>query len=403
MSPSAKKKRDYGSGSVYQRASDGRWLGSIVVGFTPSGGLRRKYVSGKTERQAQQRLDALRRKIERGEVAADGVSNRTTVKTWSDSWLETTQKKLRPKTWTNNRTAVTKWIVPTIGHKRLDALAPGDVRAVTSAITDAGRTLSTATRTFGVLHKMLVDATLEGHAVPQRVLMVAGPGMGENDRDALSIEDALKMLEAAAAQPDGSRWVAALLQGVRQGECLGLTWDCVDLDAGELDISWQLQALPYKVKGDRSSGFRVPTGYKARQLNGALHLVRPKTAAGTRVIPLVPWMAAALEQWRQVAPPSPHGLVWPRPDGQPRSDKADLAAWKALQVTAGVQHSDGRPYVGHEARHTTATLLMEADVQESVIIAILGQSELVRAYVHTRRSETRRALEKVAERLGLTA
>lgn len=33
--------------------------------------------------------------------------------------------------------------------------------------------------------------------------------------------------------PDHSRWDMSLLQGLRQGEALGLTWECVDLGAGE--------------------------------------------------------------------------------------------------------------------------------------------------------------------------
>ena len=107
-------------------------------------------------------------------------------------------------------------------------------------------------------------------------------------------------------------------------------------------------------------------------------MVRPKTAKGQRIVPMVPWMASALESWRQAAPASPHQLVWSRPDGRPLTARTDTAAWKALQVEAGVA-GPGRAYYGHEARHTTATLLLEAGVDPQVVQAILGIAQLLPA------------------------
>jgi integrase len=289
-----------------------------------------------------------------------------------------------------------------IGPKRLDTLTPGDVRAVTDAIRAAGRTSSTALRCQVVLTKMLSDAVVEGYQVPQRVLMVNAPGKSASDRDAIEYDHAIALLRAAAELPDGSRWVAALLQGMRQGECLGLTWDCIDFAAGTLDVSWQLQALPY-VSG-RSGPLRVPDGYEYRQLDGGLCLVRPKSQAGKRVIPLVPWMAAALASWRNLAPVSPHGLVWPRLDGRPQTAKADTAAWKALQEGVGV-HGPGRAYFLHEARHATATLLLAEGTDPHVVTSIMGHSSIAvsRGYQHVSIGMARKALEGIAEKLQLRA
>jgi integrase len=324
------------------------------------------------------------------------------VKTWAETWLTRTQREVRPKSWATTRSAINKWVVPTIGRKRLDQLTPGDVRAVTDAIRDAGLTSSTALRAHRVLLQMLEAAISEGHAVPARVLTVRAPGKSVSDRDALAPDDALALIRAATVQPAGSRWVAALLQGMRQGECLGLTWECVDLEAGTLDVSWQLQALPY-VSG-RSGALRVPDGYEYRQLVGGLCLVRPKSKAGQRVIPLVPWMQAALTTWRGIAPSSPCGLVWPRDDGRPQKAADDLAAWKTLQAEAGVT-GPGRPYHLHEARHTTATLLLALGTDPAVVTAIMGHSTITtsRGYQHVSQDLARAALDRIADRLQLGA
>ena len=147
----------------------------------------------------------------------------------------------------------------------------------------------------------------------------------------------------------------------------------------------------------------MPDGHEARQLEGAFHLVRPKSRKGWRVIPLVPWLRDALKVWQENSPPSPHGLVWPAPDGAPRAKDDDNAEWRALQDEAKVRHPAGRYYYGHEMRHSTATLLLEAGADESTIIAILGHSSIVtsQGYMHVSPDRASAALGRVAERLQL--
>jgi integrase len=356
----------------------------------------------KGEAECKRLLRIKQNEIARSGLPVEGVGSRATVKTWADTWLTRTQREVRPKSWATTRSAINKWVVPTIGRKRLDQLTPGDVRAVTDAIRDAGLTSSTALRAHRVLLQMLEAAISEGHAVPARVLTVRAPGKSVSDRDAVAPDHAIALIRAATVQPAGSRWVAALLQGMRQGECLGLTWECVDLAAGTLDVSWQLQAIPY-VKG-RSGPLRVPDGYEYRRLEGNVCLVRPKSKAGRRVIPLVPWMTAELTRWRNVCPDSPHGLVWPAEDGRPMNDKDDRAAWKALQAEAKVT-GPGRPYHVHEARHSTATLLLALGTDPAVVTAIMGHSTILSSepYRHVNVAMAREALDRIADRLQLGA
>lgn len=391
----ARKRRQYGTGTLYQRASDGRWYGGVQAGWTPAGRRRVITRSGKDEAEVKRKLAALQREIARNGLPTMGAG-RTTVKAWADVWLRQAQRRLRPNAYATTASAVNLWIVPTIGHRPLASLTPGDVRAVAEEIRKAGRKPSTALRAHAELISLLRAAMLEGHEVPPRVLLVDRPGINVNDRRAMSAVEAVRILEVAAQLPHASRWVAALLQGMRQGEALGLTWEAVDRRPGVLDVSWQLQALPYIDRRRRGLGFRIPDNFEARQLTGRMHLTRPKTRAGWRVIPVVPWMARSLERWREIAPESPHDLVWPAFDGRPADAKDDLEEWKALQATAGVSHPAGRYYVGHEARHTAVTLLLEAGVEREVIEAIVGHARLVDAYVHA-------PAERLAEGLGRVA
>lgn len=88
-------------------------------------------------------------------------------------------------------------------------------------------------------------------------------------------------------------------------------------------------------------------------------------------------MVAALTRWQTVAPDSPYGLVWPASDGDLHTPAEDRRAWHALQDSAGVCQPGGERYVLHEARNTTATLLLAAGVDPEIIKSILGHSSIV--------------------------
>lgn len=403
--------RDKGSGSIYQDAR-GKWRAAVEVGYNPDGSRRRATITARTKTEAQVKLKAKLRQIAETGAPADGAATMT-VKRFADEWIARRATELRPKTQMRDEGVVSNWIIPTIGHRRLSMLTPADIRSVSSAILRSDRSAASARRAHSALMKLLKDAAIDGYPVPPRVLLVSAPPKPNNDREGLAVDQAVAVLRTARNDPDASRWVAALLQGMRQGECLGLTWSAVDLKRDTIDVSWQLQSMPFihgcdgcgrKRAGDcPQRRFKIPIGYEVRPMYGAWCLVRPKTAHGQRLIPVIPWMHEALIRHGYETARGSDTLVWPGAAGNPRTPREDLAAWHDLQARAGVAHPSGRPYHVHEARHSTATLLMELKIPESVRIAIMGHSQAAttRLYEHASLDQARKALEQIAGKLGL--
>ena len=409
------ERREYGEGSVHKahdkdcpRPVNGKgeatcackWRGVLDAGFTERGTRRRITVVGRTEAEARRRLKNRKGEIARAETASTKVdARRKTLASWCDDWLALREHDVRPATWIAYRTMVNRYIKPTIGTVRLAELAPDHARRVDAAARKTGAPTSLKARR--VLGKMLRDAIREGYAVPTAILDAAAPPKGQRThkakREALSTAQAVAALSHAADVEGGVRWYVSLFQGMRQGEVLGLTREAVDFERGLIDVSWQLQPLPYKVKRDRTSGFRVPDDFEARHLVGRFHLVRPKTERSERPIPMVPTVAKALRVWLEKTPPNPYDLVWVRPNGWPIDKAGDADQWRVLQQAAGVKHPNGRAYFGHEMRNTTATLLAETGTDEAIIIAILGHSSIAtsRLYVEAREPAMRAALEAV--------
>lgn len=404
--PTKTARRDAGSGGLYQ---DARGLWTVALELPPdpaTGKRRRKVVRRRTKAAAVEAMRAARRDLDR---TGDLPTSSPTVAQWLELWLRTVSaKRVRPGTQVNRANDVRLHIAPVIGRVRLDKLTADHVRKMHDAIVEKGNSSTTALRCHRLLHVALRDAMRAGRVTKN----VAGPEFVDAPRAAvheqavLTPAQAITLLQAASTDPHGARWAMSLLTGARRGEVLGLEADRVDWQAGTITLSWQLQRLrwehgcakdgrPPVCGGTRGSDcparrFAIPAGFEARQLHGGLHLVRPKTRAGWRVVPLVEPFASILQR-HQAARPS-DGLVFLDDDGRPIDPRDDGARWRELLRTAGIDHLRQ-----HAARHTAATLLLACGVDQRVVMQILGHSSAAMSqhYQHVDLTMARDALGRL--------
>lgn len=414
----SKRRRAYGEGSITRNAR-GLWVGKLEAGYTYSSDgtpkRRRLEKSSKSHAIVVTWLAAAKADIARYGRTADPA---ITVAKWGGRWLtEICAPKLKPtsmETYTGN---MRRWIVPTIGRKRLAKLTPADVRAVTQAVRDAGRTSTTARSVFTTLSAMLEAARREGLLMENVAGRVDPPKVAESSRGSLSAVQAHAVLSAATTLPGGSLYIALLLTGMRHSEALGLTWEHVDLDAGYLTVAWQLKQIPrqhgcgdehddawpcgYK-NGGRcpKSTLRMPDGMPYRYLTKTYVLV-PTKSSKARTVPMLPPLVAALRQHQidDVGQPNPYNLVWHHPSGIPLDADTDRVRWAELVDTVGIP----RAVTPHWARHSVATLLMEAGVDVKVIGEIVGHANAAitrSTYQHVSGDLARAGMAKFGELLA---
>lgn len=423
-----------GEGSVYFRASDQRWCGTLTLPSSDPSKRRRKTITGKTEREALQKLAKMRKQLL---IEGDLPTSTQTFGSWLNVWFTTIAlKKIRPKTAATYRSLLQQYIIPTVGSVQLEKLTPAHIRRVADKITSTpsatkpGETLSssTAAQAYRIMSVALEYALREGRVSRNVAKLTDAPRKARTTLTVLTPADALKVLRSVSGDlandipPDrlASRWWAAFLTGARQGELLGLELDRVGDD---LDLSWQLQRLSWEHGCERkgkvwacdrkraaecpAKKITSPPDWEHRHLTGGMWLSRPKSTAGYRIIPLVEPLRTIVEKRVAVAAtePNPHGLLWtsdlkrdkrgiPQPlDGSPIDPSVDSAAWHDILARAGVP--DARL---HDARHTTASLLLEAQVPEPIIMKILGHN----SYAVTRGYQTvdRRQLTDAMSRMS---
>lgn len=398
------QRRTKGDGSLYKRP-DGTWIG--MVSLVGRNGVRtRRSVSGRDRNLVAQKLKQLQRDIDEG---MEPASPNTTTEAWLERWLEEIAKpRLKPRTYATYRSTVKTHILPELGHKRLSKLGAADVRRMTNAVA-AHRSTRTSQIAYNVLAKALKDAVREGLLRSNPCDRVDRPAALHQERAAMSIPDIRTLfthLNTMGDDPMVSRIAMALLTGARQAECLGLEWDRVDFDTKMIDISWTLQRVKLKTTQRPQFDlypkemFDVPPAFDFRPVWRSFCLVPPKTVRSRRIVPMIPILEAALLAHRERTGGT--GLVWTRENGAPLLDRDDSKAWRDTLLAAGLGDEEGTVPTLHSARHTVATLLQGAGVDEAVRMQLLGHSSVAahRGYAHVDQTLTRAALGELGKLLA---
>ena len=381
-----------GRSSIYLGA-DGRWHGYVTMGVKDNGRTDRRHVQGATEKVVTAKVRQLEKRRDAGSVATAGRA--PTVGEWLTYWLENVaEPKVRPSTLQGYRSHITNHLLPGLGEHRIDRLQPEHLEKFYAACAQKGLAPATVLQLHRILSRALKVALQRERVGRNVATLVDAPSLTREEVQPLSAADARAILAAAKGRRNAARWSVALALGMRQGEALGLMWDFVDLDAGTIRVRWALQRL-------RGVG---------------LVLVEPKSRAGRRTIALPPQLVDALRAHRDaqaaereeagnvwddsvqvLGGPVRRGLVFTQATGRPIAPEQDWRAWKDLLKAAGVR--DARL---HDARHTSASLLLAEGVPARVVMELLGHSQIsltLGTYSHVAPEVSRVAADRIGGRL----
>ena len=403
-------RRTRGDGSLHQLA-DGTWRGRVELAPDRDGNRRVRWVQSRDRNQCIEKLRALRADVDAGRIA---TTSSTAVDKWMLHWIDNihAKRKVRPGVIADYRACIINHINPAIGTKRVDKLTPQHIRDVHAAIGPR----RTAELAHSILQRALKDAMAEGVATRNVAELVDKPEYKKAKRDGLPTRQAQHVITTGftADESTAIRIAAGFLTGARRAELLGLRWAYVDLDTGLLDFSWQLQSLtqshgcgdplpepsplcrpdrppkkpPYWPCGKAKAAYcpqrrwDLPPWFEYEPCERSLLFTRPKTDAGNRVVPAIPPLLMALRKLHAEQGVNPHGLVWHR-GGRPIDPRTDYDMWRDVFRAADLIGPD-ESLPPHVARHTTASLLRAAGVDEQTRMEILGHASVdaQRGYAH---------------------
>ncbi len=414
-SPPAKRsktRRGRGEHSIYQRASDGRWIAEVRDGMKPSGKPNIKYLTAKTKREVQAKL-----KKELNRIAQGRPDARTsmTLGAYLNHWLDDVVKpRNRATTYEAYSTLCRVHIIPRIGHKKLNELTPQDVQnmlsdMVTNLPPGARKgakvaSPTTAKNARGVLRKSLNDA-MRGDLVWRNVVTLTDmPAQRTYHPKPLSESEISKYLAACRGHRLEALFILLPAIGLREGEAFGLQWQDIDLEKRTLRVRQQIQ----RVGNPRRPQFAEPKTERSRrpvplpsQVVDALkaHRERQKVdrvMAGSRWGKMIPHLKRddpdrdtkerKIVLWED--------LVFCTTLGTPLDPANVLKEFRAILKSAGIESRRV-----HDLRHTCATMLARLGVHPREAQDIMRHAQITTTLaVYT--SVEADSLRSASDRLG---
>ena len=359
------KRRENGEGTIIKR-KDKLIEIKITVPDRQPGEPARKSFYGPTKDEAKKHRDAfLQERAEKARQDALPYQIRT-VAELLDQWYPVMKKgKIRPSYQDLAESLIERHIKPGLGDMPLTEINQLVIQRFYNKLFNEGNlrkpgtglAASTIKQVHNVLRQAMdwaAEMNLVGNVFGKKFSV---PTSEPKERKSMSLQDALKFFRACKDHPCGSAYILALLYGLRRGEVLGLRWDKVDLEYGELQIHHSL----------------------SRTRSGGLRLGPPKTKKGRRELPIIKRARTEvlraksnLEIMREKygSEFNKENYVFFNVSGNPHDPKNFVRDYQRFLAKIGIEK-----ICFHELRHTTNSILEYFGVPMRTRMEILGQGD----------------------------
>jgi integrase len=343
-----------------------------------TGKTKPRWVSGfKTRKAAKNARDAARNAVNRGTYVAP---RDITVAAYLELWMAAHEVELKPSTAASYRAKIRLYLVPSIGHERVQSLSPSRLSVLWKELHQkggkAGKPVSVRTVEFAraVLRRAMTDAVIDRVV---EINPVVGSKMPKRDGKARHKTWTGSQLASFLGSISDSRlfslWELAAATGMRRGELMGLRWCDVDFDTAVVSIDRSTTQIGKEVVTT------TPKNHERRQVT-----IDTRTVATLKA-----WrrsQAAERLQWG-AAYQNPDDVVFTWEDG--RSLLPDYVSKAFIQAQEAVVAEEAQQAKGedrdpsprlprlvlHELRHTHATMLLREGVPVHVVAKRLGHKD----------------------------
>lgn len=220
------------------------WEGRYTVGRDPGTGEQiQKSISGKTQDEVRKKLKEVTAAIDDGTYQEP---SKMTVGQWLDIWHVEYLGGVKQATVAHYKSHIETNIKPHVGAVKLSSLKPHQVQALYNKLlrTDEnpkGLSAKTIKNLHGVFHKAMKQAVKLGYIKINPTDACELPRVEKKEVSFIEEDGVKALLKAIEGHCFEQVYKVDLFTGMRQGEILGLTWDCVDFNTGILTINKQLQ------------------------------------------------------------------------------------------------------------------------------------------------------------------
>lgn len=378
----AKGRRGNNEGSIYQRSSDKRWVGSVTVGYTAEGKAIRKTVYGSSRIEVAKKVSQLTCKV--FDIGyTDDTGEVPTFESVANTWLfDYKLGSVKSRSFESYKCSM--------GHsiRHFGSVPINDVntamvqKMLNGLIRKEGLSLRTVKgvrftldhffRHIISLNKGKDNPLVKENPVTDTIINTSERKKKESRTKALT-EETRKAVLAAAEQTSllhKTIITTLMLTGLRSGELTALQWRHIDFDKGTIDVE---NSVTYESKYDADG----------KLLSRQSILDVTKTVCSEREIIVPNGVIECLREWMQhqaveelkrgIELTHKKSFVFPSPSGQMRCYSGISLLVRRFAAKHGL-NEDGLK--AHALRHTCATILLEKKVNPRVVQEYLGHADV---------------------------
>lgn len=259
-----RKTRGASGGGTIRKRSDGRWEARYSLGFDPKTGKQlQKSIYGKTQGEVRKKLSAVVVQIDNGTYMEP---SNVRLGAWLDLWFQDYTGNLKPATKSAYGEHIRVHIKPYLGDIMMVSLTTQMIQRVYNMLQfEKHLSPKSIKNIHGVFHKAIEQAIKMGYIKQNPLDAVVLPRVKKRQIQTMEDTDMTAFLEAIKGHPYENVLFVTVFTGLRQGEVLGLTWDCVDFERGTLLINKQHN----KAKGEKEYHFSSLKNDRIRMLTVA--------------------------------------------------------------------------------------------------------------------------------------
>lgn len=225
------------------------WEARYTEGYDlGTGKQKQRSITGKTQKEVAQKLKEALSELDKGTYIAPC---KMTVGEWLDTWAKEYLGNVKPGTASVYLSVIKTHLKLGLGAIRLEALNAHTLQGFYNGLgkpkgSEPGLSPKSIKNAHGILHKALQQAVANGyiHTNPADACIL--PRIVRKELKPLDEGQISAFLKAIQGHRFEDLFLVTLFTGMREGEVLGLTWDCIDLDKGTILIKQQLQKVRNK-------------------------------------------------------------------------------------------------------------------------------------------------------------
>ena len=307
---------------------------------------------------------------------------------WVEFWYENYSKPaIRPLTQQNYENRIYDHIIPEIGKIPLNKLSQNDLQQFYARLKKTGRKIRVeqygpelSDRMVRACHAScrmaLEKAVAEGLIRVNPAIGCKLPPKKAREMQVLTKDELQRFL--AQAKEDGyyELFLLELGTGMRRGELMGLQWDDLNFQTGELQIVRQACAV-----------------------NGKIEISVPKTKSSIRTVVLPPSLTEVLRKYKETVNSR---WMFPSPiiEDQPRNPST---IYERMQTT--LERAGCKKVRFHDLRHTFATMALENGMDIKTLSAMIGHvsaETTLNIYSHITDTMQQQAAVRIDRKIGGT-